>query len=369
MTDLDTFPDRGPTRFVRARALGDIVSASLRFLTEHARPLAVGQLTIAGPALVLFVAVQALTGTAEVFTPDNPFVTDPDAFLDQYGATLLVPYLAFIVFSVVSYGVAFGYVSAYRQGHADGRVDWGDVSPTLWPMVSVSLVVLLVGVSGAFGLALFFAAGSALGPLAIATLALAALALFVYVLPFLWVAYPARLFDTDRSGEALVRGVALVRGRWWMAFGTVLVIGLIGMVLSVVAAVPAAVVLAVQEASGAPPTAWTRALMAGFNHLGSLLIATLFGVGSAFLHGSLAAGTDDVEMLDGISRLEADLDDAPDTPDAEADARWAPPGAERTRPAPEPPPAEPPPADPPSASPTDDGGYRGGGFRGGGFGT
>ena len=373
MTDPDTFPDRGATRFVRPRSLGDIVSASLRFLIDHARPLAVGQLTIAGPALVLFVAVQALTGTAEVFSPETPFAFDADRVVERFGATLLVPYLAYLVFALVSYGVAFGYVGAYRRGIADGRVDWDDVRPTLWPLASVTLVMFgLTVVIGVVVGVFFTLIGVALGPVAGVALAFALLGLTVYAIPVLAVAYPARLFGTDRSGQALVRGVRLVRGRWWMAFGTLLVLMLVAIVLSVVVAVPAAIVDAVRDASGAPQTPWTLALMSAFNHLGSLLIATLFGIGSAFLHGSLSADADDVEMLDDLTRLEADPDAPEPEPtrslrEAEPHDRWAPPTAAPTEAAPEPtsPGAEPP-AD---ASDGESGGFRGGGFRGGGFGA
>ena len=374
----DPYPDRGAVRFVRPRALGDVVSATLTFAGQNVRALALGQLAIAGPALVLVVGALALSGTAELFAPDNPFAVDGEEVMARFGSALLLPYLALLVFSVISYGVAYGFVRAYRRGEdpAVGVELWDDVRPVLWPIVSVTLIAFLLWMMVSVVLSVGIAAMGALVSPALLFVGFAAVfVLALYAMPIWALSYPARLFETDRSGKAMQRAHALVRGRWWMAFGTLLVVGLVTFVLAIALAIPAGIVQAVLEAGGVEPSTWTRALAAAFNMLGSMLAATLLAITLSFLHGSLSAGADDTEMLDDLSRLEGSGDAARDAESAGA-RRDA---AEQRRPSPElaPPVAEAPSAEPvadlddappPPDGDAADGGFRGGGFRGGGFG-
>ena len=374
----DRFPDLGATRFQARRSLGDVVSASVRFVVRHARALALGQLTIAGPALVLFLAAQALTGTAEVFAPEDPFAIDGEELLARFGSTLLLPYAALLVVSLLSYGVAYGFVSAYRQGRPDGAELWEDVRPLLWPLASVTLAAMALWVAAIVLLtALVGALGVAVSPAVAALGALGVAGGMLYLVPAWSLSYPTRVFEADGAVAAIARAVALLRGRWWQTAGTLFVTGLVGMVLSVVFVLPAAFLQALLAAGGGGSAAATGAVLSLFNLLGTMAFATLLAVTTAFLHGSLTADADDTALDDGLGRLEGDLDrladgDAAPAP-AAAPAPVAAPVPDPSRTAPDDgrfaPQADPPPDSTADVPPDPPAGPSPGGFRGGGFGS
>ena len=137
--------------------------------------------------------------------------------------------------------------------------DWASVAGSLVSEILVGLAAQLASagclksVSGAYlgGDASWKRLGSLVW-IAVLTYILATLALFLLVLPgiYLWfswlVVMPVLLLEGTRGRAALKRSRQLVKGRWWSTFGTYL---LSAILVGIVAAVFSAIVLAVSGTS------------------------------------------------------------------------------------------------------------------------
>ena len=385
-TDFETYPDRGAIRFLRPRDFGDIINVTFRFLTANLRPLLVGQLTVAGPALVLVTASLLLFGGMELFNPAGAFSGDPDEVFATLGPMVVVTGAAYVLAALLSFAAAFGVVLAYRRGELDalqGADLWDEARPTLLPLLGVIGVVL-----GLLVLAIPALLIPCLG-------ALAFLAAFVYFFPALYLVYAVRLFEGGGAWASLTRAVELAKTNWARAFGTMVVGLILSYVLSLVISVPGIALSMLAGSGDGAPVAVLAAVGSVFQLAALLVSNTFFVVLTSFLHGSLKESAEGTLLDDDLERLAAGeasvsdlLDDAAnplrDAPRASdptalerADAGgFAPPDAEPLAPeppAPEPPAPEPPAPDAPPASGTPDdartGRPREGGFRGGGFGS
>lgn len=365
-TDFDTFPDRGATRFLKARDFGDVINVTFRFLIDNLRPLLVGQLYVAGPALVLVTASLLLFGGMELFNPAGAFSGNPEEVFASLGPMIVVTFAAYLIAALLSFAAAFGVVRAYRRGEIDtlaGADVWDEARPTLLPLLGV--IGLMVGM---MILAIPVLLIPCLG-------ALAFLVALVYFFPTLYLVYAVRLFEGGGPVDALKRAAALSKTNWGRAFGTLFVGLLISYVLSLVVSVPGLVLSMGAAFSGAEDSGTLVAVLAAAGsvfQLAALLVSnTFFVVLTSFLHGSLkesAEGTLLDEDLERLATGEASVSDVLDgaaNPLRDAPRTSAPTTLERAdddrfRPGdtPSPDDPEPPPGD-----------ASGGGFRGGGFGA
>ena len=357
-TDFETYPDRGAIRFLRARDFGDVINVTFRFLSANLQPLAMGQLVVAGPALVLVTASLLLFGGAELFNPLGAFSGDPEAVFDSLSPFFVVTIVAYLLAALLSFAAAFGVVLAYRRdelAEVQGAEVWDEARPTLLPLVGV--IGLMVGL---MVLAVPVLIIPCLG-------ALAFLVAAAYFFPAFYLVYAVRLFEGGGAWAALRRAVGLMRTNWGRAAGTMFVGLVLSYILSLVVSVPGIVLS--MGASGDGAAAPVLGAVGSVLQLAALLVSnTFFVVLTTFLHGSLKATSEGTELDADLDRLAAggELDD-PDALGADAPPTRASDPAALER-------ADAPPESPaPSAEPDDTPPSRekppGGGFRGGGFGA
>lgn len=372
-TDFESYPDRGAIRFLKARDFGDIINATFRFLTANLKPLALGQLYVAGPALVLVTASLLLFGGMELFNPLGAFSENPEEAFETISPFIVVTVVAYVLAALLSFAAAFGVVRAYRRGEIDdlrGADVWDEARPTLLPLLGV--IGLMVGL---FALCIPVLIIPCLGALVI-------LGAMVYFLPTFYLVYAVRLFEGGGAIASMKRAAALSKTNWGRGIGTVLVGLVLSYILSLVVSTPGLMLTMGAAMSGADDSGALVSTMLAVGsvlQLSALLISnTFFVVLTAFLHGSLKESSEgtlldaDLDRLAAGSASVADvlrdpadpLRDAPaETPD---DARFRPTADDTDAPDDDPPPARAPDAEPRGDRGEDE---RSGGFRGGGFGA
>ena len=350
----ELFPDLGTIRFAKSRDGGGIVNAAVAFARRNAREY-IGQYVLltapfviaGGLASQLFVA----RFQSAVANPGSPeAIRQLEAlFGPAFWVTMLVGFLSF----AVTQAVAAGYVRLYREGE-QGAVTLGLLWNESWPLIlpAAGLGLLAMGLFLASVLvasALMQAAG---------ILGLLWIAFWVWLLPYLHVAYASRMLESPNLLAAIGRAAALVREARGAATGALLATWFITVAFVFLISLPPGIVLAIIEVNtvSAPGLGWLDLLAIPFMVLSHVAYA-LPPLAAFFVHGRLSADLDGADVEDDLDLLEAGLQAAPRT-------AWEPPASGETAPAtddapevePAPPEAEP--SSPPS-----------GGFRGGAWGS
>lgn len=111
-------------------------------------------------------------------------------------------------------------------------------------LMAVVVVAILVPPSGLIAAAVL-TSEAGLGVLGGVVLVFASLPLMVWVLTRFALAYPAIVMERVGPVAALRRSAALVNGRWWRTFGTLLLAGLIGGIVTQVVSAPFSVPAAI----------------------------------------------------------------------------------------------------------------------------
>lgn len=365
-TDFETYPDRGAIRFLRPRDFGDIINATFRFITGNLKPLVLGQLYVAGPALVLVTASLLLFGGMELFNPLGAFSDNPEEAFEALSPFLVVTVVAYLLAALLSFAAAFGVVRAYRRGEVDalrGADVWDEARPTLLPLVGVIGVMV-----GLMVLAIPVLIIPCLG-------ALAFLVALVYFFPTLYLVYAVRMFEGGGAIDALKRAAALSKTNWGRGAGTMFVGLILSYILSLVVSTPGLMLSIGAGMAGADESGALVSVMLAAGsvlQLAALLVSnTFFVVLTSFLHGSLkesAEGTlldaDLDRLASGDASVSDMLDDAAN-PLRDGPRTSAPTALERAEAAraPDDPTAPDVPADDAGDAPSEDG------FRGGGFGS
>ena len=267
----DAFPDRGAVRFRRQRDAGDVLNATLGLIRANARELARSYLAVVVPAAL---ATGIATGLYMIQVGDVFLNPDPDDPLAVFNAT----YLGVIVFgllaSAVTAAAVGGYVRAYRRGET-GALTGGE----LWE-ASKELVLPYLGGFLAVGAVLFLSVPILIVP---CLGALAWLAFFVWLVPYVSVAYAARALEAPTLRAAWSRSRELVKGRWRSVMWALFVSGLVFYAIVLVLSVPLYVVMAVVGINSTGDPA------AGFTQMGMLLAPLQALTYAAYLVPLLAA--------------------------------------------------------------------------------
>lgn len=337
---LDAFPDAGEIRFQKVRDAGGVLNATFAFLRRNAREAVVGFLAIVAPVALASGLSSALylRSVGDVFSmdPEEMAAADP---ADVFG----VAYLGAMVFSALTWIVALAaagaYVRLYREGAAGGVTVgglWEEAKGLLLPMAGFTFAVVGLFV-GSFVVMVIPRLG-----------ALAALAFYVWTIPYAAVTYAARVVEEPTLGAAYARARTLVKGTWGFAAGAMVLAWVVTTVLIFAISMPGYAVAAVIGANtlADDPSGWvgTASLLAApLGVLNSVTYLVPF-VAAFFVHGRLVEETEGTSLMDGLDAFA----------DAPGDDRWD--GAPRSTP----------PA-PPASGPEDED-DRPRGFRGGGFG-
>ncbi|WP_073947908.1 glycerophosphoryl diester phosphodiesterase membrane domain-containing protein [Streptomyces kebangsaanensis] len=273
---------------LRPLGLGEILDGAVTTMRTHWR-------TVLGISLVVAVLVQTIVTLVQRFVFDdatNQVLNDPNATFREVsramGNLLLGSGVAFIV-QIVGIIVATGLLATVTSRAALGKPvtigeAWRDARPQVLKLFGLVFLLLLISVGivavGVLPGIIVAATGSPLGGVALAFLGGAAA--FVPAV-WLWIRFclapPALMLEKQSITKAMSRSGKLVRGSWWRLFGIQLLTVLITFMLSVVIALPFAMIALVSSGdgmadfiNGTPELSWTYLVITGIGSVIGLAI-------------------------------------------------------------------------------------------------
>lgn len=299
-----TVPDLGPVRFEERRDAGGILTATFAVLRAGARPLLGGYLAIVAPvALAGGLAVAMFfRSMGPLMDPANP--PTPDDLSGMLGGSYLGTMLFSLLTIATVMALAGAFVRQFREGVAAEAMSvgglWDDarglILPSLGLLLAYGLVVML---------SLLIAVVPCLG-------ILAWIVGFFWALPYVAVTYAVRMLEGGTLGAAFARARDLVKGRWNVAGGGMLLTGLVMFLISSALSIPFYVIAFTFGANVlTDPAAMMDAMgwMVGpLQVLGT--VAYLVPTVAAFVvHGALVGERDGGGLWAEVDRLAGDAED------------------------------------------------------------
>lgn len=188
------------------RSISAIISDSFKFAKSNFEEL---KSLFVKSLLIPFVIVVLLGG---IYAATAPIGFNPDPDLSTFGLTYFLLMVASVVYMVLMVGVVLNYVKAYADNSSEisqpAVIILGRKIALSILGYTIVMVILLVG-----GLILFVLPG-----------------IFLYV-PLL-IGYVALVIENKSIKAAISRGFQLVKGEWWVTFGTLLGVGIVFGVIS-----------------------------------------------------------------------------------------------------------------------------------------
>ncbi len=231
-------------RPLRPLALGEIIDTAFKVYVRNWRPLVALVAAVVIPAGILQYLV--LTGAV----PEDLFtrLSDPDLVLDEatvsdslrlMGAAIAAALIQALASILANAGIMRAVAEIYLGRRPDWRESLRFAAGRLPALIAtVVLMVVTIGslTAGAWLFVGLNLGGPGTGGGGLATLALIAWLVLVVWIGISWtMAIPALVVERTSPAGALARSYALVRGRWWPVFGTLLTIWLIVVVISQIA--------------------------------------------------------------------------------------------------------------------------------------
>jgi hypothetical protein len=202
-TLLPPTPGRPSIDFRQARDAGGVINTSFEFLRENWRGLLRAVVFIAGPVVLVVLALQTLLLSTESFVLNG-----------------ILSVAQRVIFVTLMQTLIFGYILLYNEHGRDG-VTITDLRSLVASDVGAVFVVIALSM-----LASIFAGVLLLIP-----------GIYLFVATSL--SAPVRMAEDSTAGSAISRSMELVRDHWWQTFGIIVLILIVAMLLSVIVQLPA----------------------------------------------------------------------------------------------------------------------------------
>jgi hypothetical protein len=269
---------------LQQRDFGQKMNVSFEFVTRNFAPLVKALMFIAGPAALLAGVAQ---GMFQSRTLGMAISQDPASMLTKY---LAFEYLFVIIFTTVSYFLAYATVSAFITLYEEHSSSV-DVTPALvWQKISENI-------------------WASLGAMVISFL-LSMIGIMFLIIPGLYIGIALQFFmiitirEKLPAMEALKRSQQLIKDKWWSTFGLIMIMSIVASLIAFVFQLPVFITTMLSALGLARDWANMKAFMIGgsmISILGSTIVQGLVWVALVFQYFNL------VERTEGSS-LRAEID-------------------------------------------------------------
>lgn len=217
-----------PIKFKRERDFGDLFNATFSFISQEFKPLATAVLYFVVPFLLLTAIAMTLYSVkaqemAQTFAQDSK--TNPFAIFSIMGSLfgyIGVAMLLSLISVTVLIGTVYGYIKLYITKGTDG-FSINDV----WMQVTTNFGRILIA---AFVVGLVVLAGT-----------MFCLIPGIYFGVALSLVFCIMMFENKNFGDAFGRSMKLINTNWWLAFGILIVVGIIVYILTIFVSIPSLV--------------------------------------------------------------------------------------------------------------------------------
>jgi hypothetical protein len=206
--------------FKKQRELGDILSDTFKFLRQEFKPFTIAIFTITGPFMVLYLLAMVfyMYMIGDLFTFNNA------AKINSLGL-LLLTIIIFIVCLILVYvfanAAALHYIKSYIKNN--GKVDLAEVraesNGNFWRFVGLGIAKWMTLIIS--GLLCFFP--------------------ILYFLVPMALVYSIMVFENKDVSDSYSYSYSLIKGEFWSALGTIIVIGIIVVVAGYAFQMPAVI--------------------------------------------------------------------------------------------------------------------------------
>lgn len=283
--------------FKKERDFGDLFNATFSFISQEFNRLATAVLYFVVPfllvsaiAMTLYsVKAQEMAQTITQDTKANPFAAF--SIMGSLFGYIGVAMLLSLISITVLVGTVYGYIKLYIQNGSDGFTIndvWMQVTTNFWRNLIAAIVVGLVVIAGTM---LCLIPG-------------------IYFGVSLCLVFSIMMFENKSFGDAFGRSMKLINTNWWLAFGILIIVGIIVYVLTIFVSIPSLILgfkSLFRNLKGTPNPAFDFSI--GFYILNSLtrVITQLFMVIplvlTAFLYYSTVEKVEKPSLMDKIDQI------------------------------------------------------------------
>ncbi|GAB2696374.1 hypothetical protein GCM10027037_20350 [Mucilaginibacter koreensis] len=235
----------------KPRDFGEVVNDTFTFIKQNFKPLMSCFFTFCGFFLLGSVVAASLQQIrmADALNNASAYGTETPTIFSNLGV-IGVEYVVTVIFVILTYMMLLVTILSYMHLYKDkGSVPpttaevWAYIKYFFWRVLAAGLL-LTVAMGLVFGLFMLFGYGSrSLSLIIFGGLVCFGLAFWIY--PIASVMFPIIVIENGSIGYAMRQSFRLVKGNWWVTFGTLFVIGLITAACAGLVALPLAVANAI----------------------------------------------------------------------------------------------------------------------------
>ncbi|MFL1896726.1 hypothetical protein ACJRPK_13555 [Aquimarina sp. 2-A2] len=282
--------------FRQKRELGDIINDTFSFLRNHAKAMLT---VLAKTATIPFLLAVVATGyytqvSSKIFNPGGYSPYDIGDTGTIFIAMLFL-FITMILFYAVLFSTVLHYIKAYIRDENAIDVDEikNQVSENFMKFLGLGILSsLMVG----FGFMLCFLPG-------------------IYFYVPLSLVFAIMVFEGGSTTDVISKSFELIKGQWWVTFGTLLVVGVLVSLIGLIFSVPAMIYtfskgfVAASESSYLDSADSIDWIYVGLNTLSSAaqyILYTISAVASAFIYFNLHERKYNTGALEEINTIGKD---------------------------------------------------------------
>ena len=275
-----------PIVLLQERDFGQKMNVSFEFVSKNFAPLLKALLFIAGPAALL---AGIANGIFQSRLLNVPTLANPKLNFSQY---FVLEYLFVIIFSVVTYFLAYATVSSFVTLYEE-RGSSVDITPgTVWTKLTENI-------------------SSSLGALVISFI-LTLIGTLFFIIPGIYLGIALQFFmmitirEKLSAVDALKKSQKLIKDKWWSTFGLMMIMSMVAGVISIVFQLPVLITTIFSTLGLAKEWANMKAWMIIANAvsiLGSSIVQALVWIALAFQYYNLVERQTGSGLLNEIESL------------------------------------------------------------------
>lgn len=277
-------------QFKRQRELGEILTDTFKFIRLEYKPLFKAIFKNAGIPFIILLAAAGYY--AAVATDFNPLMTNGLFNGGQIILGLILMLVALMFYLGFLFGTVLHYIKSYinNQGVADQTEVTKAVRQDLGSIIGLGVLSYLMII---IGFMLCFLPG-------------------IYLYVPLSLVFALLVFKRYGVGDSITESFNLIKGEWWITFATLLVIGIIIYLISLVFQIPVMVYMlgkgfaSAEEISGGDVSGifdWVYILLNVVSSAISYLMYTVTVIASAFIYFNLNEKKNQTGTLEQIDTI------------------------------------------------------------------
>ncbi|MCD4793713.1 MAG: hypothetical protein K8R54_10790 [Bacteroidales bacterium] len=277
--------NENPIVIFKKRDFGEFISAPISFLTKEFKQLSLTLLLFVGPIILLNILVMKYMGLGYVQDVWNIIRSGGAIDYSQgYGYAFIIQLIS-LAETIVLYTVSAVYVKVY-QTRGSGNFEIKDVTNEFSRRIGqTSLAMFLSFLIMIVGFFIFLIPG-------------------IYLAVVFYIFCAVIVFEEISFGEAFSRIFEIMKGNWWMTFGTFIVLALIAGIVNAIVSAILSSLFAFVGYSGI-----IFIIISTIKGVVSLFITSVLGLLPIFLYASFVADKENPVLMDRIDQITEENED------------------------------------------------------------